>query len=544
MSLANYMYLYTTDSVPDDDFKYTKEHVSLVADVKWCTPPGFYLLMQDKPVLSKSFIWNDNDGNKYNAITAKYSTKNVDTFIKYLRALNKNSNKDGSETIDKIEKCLKDSSKMRAYFHLETAEIACMDSTAKNAEGINKTIKKEFERIKHKEYIDGIINEIKIAVIDDYLSGCFWELLDKSNSSVSGFTKSAQSLKNKNGKILLVKENTAMANIDGLFNLAAFESAKENDILGMNINETAEFKDHCPSMDPEQHFDADNSGNKTIPVPGGDKEEPKTDAKEVEIPVPGGDKEKPDAKPADGETSVPAAAKAVLDDSTYNAALDNLQKSFKEAVEVIDMIKNSERVHESVEDQYKKFMESAMDNAFMDWTYGPLFEKVTLADKDDIKKFIKDNSSKVAKFVDDQRADYTFYKPHTFARFILTFGADLKAWQHILSTKMWQVLGCVTCEEANIQTLTKAMTEEFKDELGEYKVIAFKAFPSFVDVWRMKFNFQNQLNVWFLIIDKKLPVEFKKAEEAAAKEEKAEETSPLPTRFSNRPSTSPPTWTN
>ena len=536
--MGSYSDLFIVNKIPGEDWKWDKESFEIVS-FKYSYPMGVGLLFQNKPQLCLSPCYSAMDGKKVcKSIVAPYNEKNVDEFIKYLKHVAENekeilSPKEGKtvpftdhDLFDKIAKTLKGDKYKNKYFLFDINDVVGMTINADTDEEFYKQLADENARVledfKRSDFVDKLYSGSFKDSLDDYTRGAFWELLDKSNSFVSGFTKSA-TLKNKNGKILLVKENTAMANITGLFNLAGFEEAAENDILDMNINEEAEFKDKCPSMDPETHFDAANSGNKEIPVPGGDKEEPSVNAKEVEIPVPGGDKEKPDAKPADGETGAPAPKKATLDDDTYNAALDSLQKSFKEAVEVVEMIKNAERVHESVEEQYKKFMESAMDNAFMDWTYGPLFEKVTLADKDDIKKFIKDNSSKVAKFVDEQRADYTFYKPHTWARFILTMGADPKAWQHILSTKMWQVLGCVTCEDANIQTLTKAMTEEFKDDLGEYKVIAFKAFPSFVDVWRMKFGFQNQLSVWFLIIDKKLPAEFKEAEKAAEKEKKEED---------------------
>lgn len=123
------------------------------------------------------------------------------------------------------------------------------------------------------------------------------------------------------------------------------------DILNQLIDEgTSEFKDNCPSMNPTQHFDADNSGNHTISVPGGDNETPKSKPWDIlSLTIPGGDNEKPTAK--NGDTGVPNPGKVTLDSDAYNVALTRLQQSFKEGYECLEGMKrgalNAENINES-----------------------------------------------------------------------------------------------------------------------------------------------------------------------------------------------------
>lgn len=115
----------------------------------------------------------------------------------------------------------------------------------------------------------------------------------------------------------------------------------------VEVTESTEIQDKCPSCNPEVDFDPSTKENNSIAVPGGDKEQPSTSVKEQEIAVPGGDKEQPSSKPA-GQT-IPAANKVLLDSDTYNAALDQLQKSFKEAVDVLQTFKEAKIVDDDPE---------------------------------------------------------------------------------------------------------------------------------------------------------------------------------------------------
>lgn len=355
--MANLMYLYTVDSIPDDKFEYNKDHAALVCDSKWDTPIGFYLLMTNSVKLSKSFIWKDVESEKkYNAITSKYDIKCVDTFIEFLKSLAK---EDNMKEIEEIESLLKNKDTMKKYFHLETAEIACM--TASTPDEINKEIENEMSKIKDSKFIGDIIkNSANLCDIDDYTKGStYWNFnpqSDKSNSSLRGFNKRS-SLANKRGKKLLIKESKDM---EGLFNINIFEESKSEQ-QELKLNESVqEIIDKCPSMNPTEDFDKSAAPEKEIPVPGGDKEQPNAKAPggEQGPTIPGGDNEKPTAKPEGGEQGPaipggdkeqPTDAKVLLDVNTYNAALDKLQQSFKEAADTIAFLQNVHVLNESTE---------------------------------------------------------------------------------------------------------------------------------------------------------------------------------------------------
>ena len=87
----------------------------------------------------------------------------------------------------------------------------------------------------------------------------------------------------------------------GIFalNVDPITESVSNDLLDEPITEGDEFASDSPA-DPEKHFNSDNSGNKSISVP----------------------------------------SDATLDEDTYNKAIDMLQKSFKEGVEILDLMRN------------------------------------------------------------------------------------------------------------------------------------------------------------------------------------------------------------
>lgn len=285
-----------------------------------------------------------------------------------------------------------------------------------------------------------------------------------------------------------------------LFNINNFDEAGENDLLEMEINESTALQRHskaaqddeftipCPSSNPTVHVDEDNSGENGIDIPGGLKE-------------------KPDAK-----------AGVVMNSDTYNKALEDLQKSFKEGTELLSMLVQANVIQETTEQQAVREAENAMSMAWLEsMENGILFEKVDRGDKKDVKAIVKDLRPKAEDYIEEEKKHtkyaYKFYKPHLLARMLTSFGTDVKGWQQIWQTRLWQVLGCITCEAGNIDDLCKRMTEKFKSELGNYKIIPYEAKQSIIDTFRLHFNYKNQLLVYFLLVDKKLPDEIKNCEE-------------------------------
>ena len=529
--MGSYSYLMIVDKVPDKDWKYNSESFD-VATFKYSYPMGLGILFQNSPKICPSPCYVEEDGSRiYKAIIAKYDEKNIDEFIKYLKHVANNSkgvwsNKESKvvpftdyEYFDNLEKSLKGDKFKNKYFLLDVNDVAGMSINVYDDKEYKKKLDDITEEIlndiKKSDFIEKLYAGKFLDSLDEYTRGAFWELLDKSNSSVRGFTKNPL-VKHKNGKKLLVKENADMANFEGLFDLEGINEAKDDDILAMKLTEEAEFKDHCPSMDPETHFDKDNSGNKEIPVPGGDKEEPTAKADEKEIPVPGGDKEQPDTKTKD-ETPIPTGGKVVLDDATYNAALDNLQKSFKEAVEVVEMIKNADRINESFDDVFNEYMESAMDNAFLDYSAGPLFEKVSAKeDKEALKELIGKIKDDAWKYIKEDLGSKV-YKPVRILRSLIDAPNFLK-WKEFVVTYAWQVLGMAIIEPQKAKEVEEELNKKFKDELGNYKIFVMRSTESLLDLFRIEHKSMELPHLIF--IDKKVPTELKEIAEVKPEETK------------------------
>ena len=299
-----------------------------------------------------------------------------------------------------------------------------------------------------------------------------------------------------------------MSNVNGLFDLTAFESKQDEDILDMNINEESEFTSKDPASHPEVDVDTDATSAKetNIPVPGGDKETPsaKPEGGEKEIPVPGGDKEAPSAHAVDGAT-VTTPAKVILSQDTYNDALSSLKKSFKEGYEIMELLERATVQTKSTEDLQREFTENAIAEAqYESMISGPMFEAVDRSDKKLIKGIIKNIRDKVADFADKDKV--VFYKPAVFLRTFFHRRDDDISMSTIY---LWQVLGGIILEEGNIQDYVKRLTEEFAEELGDYKILAVRVHPTNKDKDRNKGK--NLRKVFFLLIDKKLNSEIKNA---------------------------------
>ena len=325
-----------------------------------------------------------------------------------------------------------------------------------------------------------------------------------------------------------------MSITNGLFDLTGFESKQDDDILNMNINEEGEFTTKDPSSNPEVDVDTNTTSAKetNIPVPGGDKETPsaKPEGGEKEIPVPGGDKEAPSAHAVDGAT-IPTPAKVILSQDTYNDALSSLKKSFKEGYEIMELLEKASIQTKSTEELQREFTENAIDEAiYTSMINGPIFEAVAADDKDKVKGIIKKLVKKVEDFAKDD--GLTFYKPAKIIRLIASINAApvtvgfatgdgnaIRAGGSAIlptnaswwNTRFWQVLGALCIEDENIADYTNKLTKEFSEDLGEYKIIAVKMPKTIFDQFRVKFNWKNRKNSYFLLVDKKLNSEIKKA---------------------------------
>lgn len=294
-----------------------------------------------------------------------------------------------------------------------------------------------------------------------------------------------------------------------------------------NMKESTEFSDKNPDTNhPEVPFETGGaSGHETnIPVPGGLKETPSAKpADEASISIPGGLSETPSTKPADA-ASIPVPSKITLTSDQYNCALTALKKSFKEGYEIMEMLENANVVTETIDDIQDEFVENAILTAFED---GPIFEAVNRHDKHDVKAIVRKIRPEIYSSLKEVKIKC--YKPAMVARlFTGVLGGVGTVFQNIWKNRLWQVLGIILCEDANVNEITDSLTEKFKEDLGEYKILAVKTNRNIIDMFRTKFGWKNNAKAYFILVDKKIPKELKEVEKmvvnAAKEEEKAEDT--------------------
>jgi len=286
----------------------------------------------------------------------------------------------------------------------------------------------------------------------------------------------------------------------GLFNLENFDNMGDNDIISMNINETAEFAHKNPDTNhPEEHFDKDATG-----------------AKETSIPVPGGDSETPKAKPYD-DKSIPVPNKVTLTTDQYDAALAALKKSFKEGYELMEMLENVQVIDDSLIRQQEAFEEAALVEAMIS---GPMFEAVNRSDKEKIRDLVKDLRSDVVDEIEKEGLD--FY--------------DLGWWNRLKSrfnmrvfgqNFYWQMIGMFDIETQNATDFCKRLTEKFADKLGKYKILCYQCYG-----YGQLFNFKNMKSklagdtkntrrTFVIFIDRKMNAELTREIDAIRKEVEA-----------------------
>lgn len=266
---------------------------------------------------------------------------------------------------------------------------------------------------------------------------------------------------------------------------------------------------------------------------------------DANVSVPGGVKETPSSKPYDQHsvnvpgdsavpgTNVPIPGKITLTSSEYNQALDMLQKSFKESYDGIAILKTATVISDS--DAYdQNIVESAIDDALLSaLENGPLFEAVDRSDKKEVKRIVSEIRKDIKKACENEGV--SFYKPALVARLLTTLipaaaaltpagaargvaivagtamsGATISSWQQVFTTRLWQVLGICHIESGNVTALQNALTEKFKEQLGDYKILLVRTTPSLHDAFKVKFNWKNNKGTYFMLVDKKLDSEIKK----------------------------------
>lgn len=330
--------------------------------------------------------------------------------------------------------------------------------------------------------------------------------------------------------------------MSGIFNLENLDSLGDEDILEANIYESSEFANGSyATNDVSNHV----SGS-TVSIPGGDKEDaPNKNYPEKEIPIPGGDKEQPTAKPYD-QSSVSIPATTTLTEDEYNRALKALQQSFKEGTELLQRLSEATVVHKTVEDLQAEYVESALEDALLAaYENGPIFEAVDRSDKNEVKAIVTKIRKNIKTVLNNKGID--FYNAKAANRLLVGFLGGLggvaagaaasminpviggavanvaaqsgnlhiaSGFQQLWTTRLWQVVGVINIEEGNIKDIADKLTEEYKEDLGEYKILYSKASPTIVDLFRNKFGWKNTRGTYFLLVDKKLPKELKEMEKA------------------------------
>lgn len=317
----------------------------------------------------------------------------------------------------------------------------------------------------------------------------------------------------------------------GIFNLDNFLELGDNDILSTNINESGEFESNSNAM-----LNMDTGSSSNVSIPGGDKETPSAKPYDLSsIGIPGGISESPKSRPYD-EMNIPVPSGKTITVDTYNKAMSMLKNSFKEACEIIGLMEDAVIVHKTTEELQAEFTETAIGDAILNSIEnGPIFEAVKRSDKNEVKDIV----AKIRDNMSDDLYDMKikFYKPNLIARILSTIitapisvlmpsayvTSAVSTFNQFWYNRLWQIVGVVLIEDGNISTLSDHLNQQYKSELGDYKLLYQKTSSSLADIFRKKFNWKNNLESYFILVDKKLPIELKQLETMAEKEFKASE---------------------
>ena len=264
----------------------------------------------------------------------------------------------------------------------------------------------------------------------------------------------------------------------GLFDLSMFESMDDDDVLNLSITEGKE----------DTNIETEDL------------------AKETKISIP-------------GSTEITT--------NQWNKSLASLKSSFKEAIEVMEILENSVIVPNTVEG----YQEDALDDAIYEcYMNGPIYEAVKADNKEEIKEIVNNIKKRVAKFAKSN--DIKFIIPNKIVSAIRAVGnptgvqtsamgggdgptrlvSNLIYTPNFWATRLWQIVGNIVIEGQNLPSFLKELNEEFKEDLGGFKLIAIKYNKNLADMFRTKFGWKNHLGVFGLIVDKKMPYELKALE--------------------------------
>ena len=302
----------------------------------------------------------------------------------------------------------------------------------------------------------------------------------------------------------------------GLFDLSFIESAEDDDILNLSINESEQEFSNGSMGSPTTEFDKDAAtGEKSSSIPGGNKEAPtaKPSNGETGPSIPGGDNEKPTAKPADGESGYSEPKSVTLTADTYNDAIDLLQKSFKEAYEITGMLRNATIVEKTAEDLQMEYIDDLILESFSE---GPIFEAVAREDKKELKSIVKKIRKPVIKTlqgngISAKKIGFLDKTNHVLGGFGGSSGLNKD-----IGGKMFQMLCTVKCSESDLKKILENINKTFEKDLGKYKILSVYAGGINADSSKMENS--NVRNEYLLFVDTDIPSEFKRIDKLVKKE--------------------------
>lgn len=203
--------------------------------------------------------------------------------------------------------------------------------------------------------------------------------------------------------------------------------------------------------------------------------------------------------------------------SAYNKAIDNLQKTFKESMNllnesmnIMNELRNVRSVKADVSDP--EFMENAeYDAVYESAINGAIFEAVDRSDKEAIKDILKKIKNDFKKYIVNDH-DGEFKDANMTFRIVMSLltGFYDQTAKMIWNSRLWQIVGIIYAEEGNIGKILDDFNEKHSEELGNYKLLHSKLPATFMDLVNLKFGWKNDKDVYLVVVDKKLPSEIKK----------------------------------
>lgn len=264
------------------------------------------------------------------------------------------------------------------------------------------------------------------------------------------------------------------------------------------------------------HVDSTNKHDSPKGVSGADSK----NQHNMPTSVPGGTGENAPGVPSDQGPSVPASVE--LTDKEWKDTLAALQKSFKEAGDIVELLKGTKVVEEK-SDEFN----------LMDWTDDYYSEAVSKEDRSAIEAIVKDVQKDIAD--DLTRKNGVDYE---YANKFFDGLTKINAFDSWWNTRIWQFLGVINIEPDNCTTVVNYLNKTYRERLGDYKIISVKMIgngfwngnlphnvislipvvgnvtasvlwvvKTFKQAIKLKFGWKNTKACYMLVIDKKLPLE-------------------------------------